>query len=207
MRILNREIANKVGEKVELAGWVAKRRDHGKIIFIDLRDRSGISQLVFTPNDKALYNKAESLRLEWVVRVSGLVQARPKGMENPELGTGKYEVAVGNLEILAESKTPPFDIESDGYEIGEDVRMKFRYLDLRRQRVKRDLLIRHQLVKFIRDFMDGKGFVEIETPLLTKTTPEGARDYIAPSRVYPGKFYALPQSPQQYKELLMIGGI
>jgi len=214
-RILNKEIINKMGEEVELAGWVATRRDHGKIIFIDLRDKSGISQLVFTPSTGSgqapengeIYKKAETLRPEWVIRIKGVVKKRPQGMENPDLETGQYEIAVNFLEILAQARTLPFDVSTDGYEISEEIRMKYRYLDLRRERMKKNLILRHKLIKFIRDFMDDKGFIEIETPLLTKTTPEGARDYIVPSRIYPGKFFALPQSPQQYKELLMIAGV
>lgn len=188
-------------------GWVSVRRDHGKIIFIDLRDRWGIVQVVFTPKNETLLKEADRLRPEWVISVEGIVKERPKGMENPEMPTGSIEIEADALEILNESKTPPFALDTDGYEIGEEQRMKYRYLDIRRQRVKKNLDIRHSVVKFIRDFMDEKGFIEIETPLLTKTTPEGARDYVVPSRLYPGKFYALPQSPQQYKELLMIGGI
>lgn len=208
-RIWNEEIINKVGKEVSLAGWVNVRRDHGKLIFIDLRDRSGISQLVFNPQsiESAQYKIAESLRPEWVIEIKGKVKARPKGMENPDLKTGQYEIEVLDITGYSESRTPPFDISTDGYEVSEELRMKYRYLDLRRSRVKKNLSIRHRLVKFIRDFMDSKGFIEIETPLLTKTTPEGARDYVVPSRIYPGKFYALPQSPQQYKELLMVGGI
>lgn len=208
-RIWNLEIRDRIGEEVELAGWVNSRRDHGKLIFIDLRDKSGISQLVFNPqNLKATqYKIAESLRPEWAIQIKGRVKPRPKGMENPELQTGQFEVEVLDFIGYFSSKTPPFDIDSDGYGISEETRMKYRYLDLRRSRSRENLLLRHKLVKFIRDFMDTKGFVEVETPLLTKTTPEGARDYVVPSRIYPGKFYALPQSPQQYKELLMIGGI
>lgn len=207
MRIWNKEIINKEGEEAELAGWVATRRDHGKIIFIDLRDKSGICQLVFTPENSEIYKKAETLRPEWVIKIRGEVKKRPTGMENPDLETGQYEIAVNSLEILAQAKTLPFDISTNGYEINEEIRMKYRYLDLRRERMRKNLILRHKLIKFIRDFMDEKGFTEIETPLLTKSTPEGARDYIVPSRVHPGKFYALPQSPQQYKELLMVAGI
>ena len=207
MRTLTKNTVNKIGETITLMGWVAVRRDHGKLIFIDLRDRWGIVQVVFNPKNEALLKEADRLRSEWVVKIEGMVKERPKGMENIELPTGKIEVEANKLEILAEAKTPPFALDTDGYEIGEEHRLKYRYLDLRRERMKKNLDIRHRLVKFIRDFMDEKGFIEIETPLLTKTTPEGARDYVVPSRLYPGKFYALPQSPQQYKELLMIGGI
>jgi len=207
MRILNNEIINKVGEVVELAGWVATRRDHGKIIFIDLRDISGVSQLVFTPENKEVYETVNKLRSEWVIRVKGEVKARPKGMENSALEAGQFEIAVNFLEILAEAKTPPFALDIDGYEVNEEIRMKYRYLDLRRERLQKNLKIRAKIIKFIRDFLTEKGFTEVETPILTKSTPEGARDYIVPSRLEPGKFYALPQSPQQYKQLLMVAGL
>lgn len=190
-----------------VAGWVSARRDHGKIIFIDLRDRSGILQTVFTPEDEAVYKLADSLRPEWVVEIVGTAEKRPSNMVNKNLPTGEIELKAKELTVLAQAKTPPFPLDTNGYEINEELRLKYRYLDIRRERIRRNLLVRHRLVKFIRDFMDDKGFVEIETPLLTKTTPEGARDYVVPSRLYPGKFYALPQSPQQYKELLMVGGI
>ena len=201
-----KDIKDKIGERVELFGWVNVRRDHGKIIFIDLRDRSGIAQLVFTPQNKGLYKIAETLRPEWVLRVKGEVSQRPKGMENPELETGKVEVKVEELEVLNESETPPFPLDSLGHEIDEELRLKYRYLDLRRERLKNNLILRHKTIKFIRDYLDGRGFIEIETPILTKSTPEGARDYVVPSRIYPGKFFALPQSPQQYKQLLMVAG-
>ncbi len=207
MRILNKEIVNKEGQEVELVGWVATRRDHGKIIFIDLRDKSGIAQLVFTPENKEIYQIADKLRSEWVIKVRGEVKKRPQGMENPEIETGHYEIAVNFLEILAESKTLPFDISSDGYEINEEIRMRYRYLDLRRERMKKNLKVRAQIIKFIRDFLTDREFTEIETSILGKSTPEGARDYLVPSRLQAGKFYALPQSPQQYKQLLMVAGL
>src|SRR3989344_4049012 len=198
MRILNSEIIHKVGEEVELAGWVNTRRDHGKLIFIDLRDRSGISQLVFIPQSlpKEAFKIAEELRPEWVIQVRGKVKERPKGMENKDMGEmGKYEIEV--LEIMAhnESKTPPFDIGTDGYEVNEEVRMKYRYLDLRRDRLARNMKIRSAFIDRARQFLFQKGFLEIETPLLTKSTPEGSRDFVVPSRLHPGKFFALPQSP------------
>ena len=207
MRVLTGEIVNKEGESVELAGWVDNRRDHGKIIFIDLRDRSGIVQVVFTPVDKSLYESAGRLRLEWVVKIIGKVNRRPKGMENPEIETGNLEIQAENLEILNQSETPPISVSGDGYEIGEESRMKHRYLDLRRTRLRKNLQMRAEIVKFIRDFLVKKDFIEIETPILGKSTPEGARDYLVPSRLEPGKFYALPQSPQQYKQLLMVAGL
>ena len=206
MRVLTGEIVNKEGESVELAGWVDNRRDHGKIIFIDLRDRSGIVQVVFTPADKNLYESAGRLRSEWVVKIIGKVNRRPKGMENPEIKTGDFEIQAENLEILNQSETPPISVSGDGYEIGEESRMKYRYLDLRRQRLQKNLKTRAAVIKFIRDFLIEKDFIEIETPILGKSTPEGARDYLVPSRLEPGKFYALPQSPQQYKQLLMVAG-
>lgn len=197
-----------VGEKVDLLGWVSVRRDHGKIIFVDLRDRSGSCQVVFTPSmDGVSYDLAQELRSEWVVKINGLIKARPEKMINSNLSTGTVEVEALSLEVLNESKTPPFDIIGDGKDIGEDVRMKYRYLDLRRERLSKNIINRHKVLKFIRDYLDKKDFLEVETPILTKSTPEGARDYVVPSRLYPGKFFALPQSPQQYKQLLMASGI
>lgn len=198
---------NKTGETVEVFGWVNGRRDHGKIIFIDIRDRTGLVQVVFTPAQEKIYKIAEKLRNEWVIRVKGNIIERPKSMVNNEIETGKIEIQPSEIEVFAESETPPFDITTDGRDLGEENRMKFRYLDLRRQRMKNNLISRHKTVKFIRDYLDGRGFIEVETPILTKSTPEGARDYVVPSRLYPGKFFALPQSPQQYKQLLMVGGI
>lgn len=206
MRILTGEIINKEGESVELAGWVDSRRDHGKIIFIDLRDRSGTVQIVFTPADKNLYESAERLRPEWVIKIIGKISRRPRGMENPEIKTGNFEIQAESLEILNQSETPPISVNSDGYEIGEEPRLKYRYLDLRRSRLQKNLRFRAEIIKFIRDFLVEKDFVEIETPILGKSTPEGARDYLVPSRLETGKFYALPQSPQQYKQLLMVAG-
>ncbi|MEK7574183.1 MAG: aspartate--tRNA ligase [Patescibacteria group bacterium] len=205
-RILTKEIINKEDQEVELMGWVAVRRNHGKIIFIDLRDIGGVAQVVFVPKDNNLYQLADSLRSEWVVKISGTVKRRPTGMENLNLENGQFEIQANALEILSQSETPPFPLDTDGYEVNEDIRMKYRYLDLRRQRLQKNIRIRANVVKFIRDFLTGKGFLEIETPLLGKSTPEGARDYLVPSRLEPGKFYALPQSPQQYKQLLMVAG-
>ena len=196
-----------VGETVELFGWVATRRDHGKIIFIDLRDRSGIAQVVFVPQQGDMYATAEKLRPEWVVRIKGLVKARPEKMVNADIPTGKVEIEPQELEVLNEALTPPFALDTDGYEIGEENRMKYRYLDLRHPRLARNLLYKHKPITFIRNWLDKKEFVEVETPILTKSTPEGARDYVVPSRLYAGKFYALPQSPQQYKQLLMAAGV
>lgn len=207
MRILSNEVPEKTGDKVELTGWVDARRDHGKLTFIDLRDRAGIVQLVFNAKQGDVYKLAETLRPEWVIRIKGTVGERPAGMVNEDLVTGRVEVGVEELEILTEAETPPFDLSTDGYEINEELRMKYRYLDIRRERIKRNLIARHQITDFTRRFFYGQGFIEIETPYISKSTPEGARDYLVPSRLQPGKFYALPQSPQQYKQLLMIGGL
>lgn len=199
---------NKVNEAVLLKGWIDSRRDHGKIIFIDLRDRSGIVQCVFVPQNEAVYKLAETLRPEWAVEIKGTVKARPEKMINQNLETGAVEIEAEEIKVLNEAKTPPFEISGeDGREVSEELRLKYRYLDLRRKRMLQNLILRHRVIKFIRDFLDEKGFLEIETPILTKATPEGARDYLVPSRIYPGNFYALPQSPQQYKQLLMVAGI
>jgi len=201
------EISGKVGEKIELFGWVAVRRDHGKIIFIDLRDRSGVAQVVFSPSTGAdVYEKAKKLRSEWVVKIGGVVKERPEAMKNSAITTGSVEIEAVLLEILSEAKTPPFEIGTDGYEVGEDVRLSYRYLDLRRKRLAKNLVQRNKVIKFFRDFLEREKFVEIETPILTKSTPEGARDYVVPSRLQTGSFFALPQSPQQYKQLLMVAG-
>ena len=194
------------GKEVNLYGWVATRRDHGKIIFIDLRDRSGIVQVVFVPSSKD-YAIASELRSEWVLRIKGQVKARPEKMVNAEIETGKVEIEPEEMEVLNKSETPPFPLDTDGYEIGEESRMKYRYLDLRRQRMAKNLAVRHKITAFIRNWLSEKGFIEVETPILTKSTPEGARDYVVPSRLYSGNFYALPQSPQQYKQLLMVAGV
>jgi len=196
-----------IGAQVTLAGWVDRRRDHGGLIFIDLRDREGITQVVFDPETSADCHKtAARMRSEYVVQVAGEVSPRPDGTENPKLPTGDVEVIARSARILNASKTPPFYINEE-VEVEEGLRLKYRYLDLRRPRMRSNLVLRHRVVKFIRDFMDSHGFVDVETPVLTKSTPEGARDYLVPSRVQPGKFYALPQSPQQMKQLLMVGGL
>lgn len=205
-RTLTKDTLQAVGSSVVLMGWVAARRDHGKLIFIDLRDRWGMVQVVFSPADSALLRKADDLRSEWVVKIEGVVKERPKGMENPDLPTGGIEIEAKRLDILSQANTPPFALDTDGYEIGEEHRLKYRYLDLRRPRLARNLIMRDKAVAFFRDWLRERDFIEIETPILTKSTPEGARDYVVPSRLYPGRFYALPQSPQQYKQLLMVAG-
>jgi len=198
--------ATDVGQTVTLLGWVHRRRDHGGLIFIDLRDRWGLTQVVFNPAVSATaHQAAEALRHEFVIQVQGRVSRRPAGMENPDLPTGDIEVLAEALEVLNPAKTTPFYVNEDS-PVDEFLRLKYRYLDLRRERLRENILLRHRVVKFIRDFLDDRGFVEIETPCLTKSTPEGARDYLVPSRLYAGKFYALPQSPQQLKQLLMIAG-
>ena len=199
--------AGDVDTRQTLAGWVGRRRDHGGIIFVDLRDRSGVVQVVFNPDvSPRAYKIAEQLRPEWVVQVKGAVQRRPAGSENPLMGTGDVEVAAESVEVLNSSLTTPFYI-TDDVEVDESLRLRYRYLDLRRPAMQRNLIMRHRVVKYIRDFLDSRGFLEIETPILIKSTPEGARDFLVPSRMQPGNFYALPQSPQQLKQLLMVSGI
>jgi len=198
--------ARHAGQHVTLAGWVNRRRDHGGVVFIDLRDRSGIVQVVANPDiDPKSHRAAHEVRNEYVLQIEGKVRSRPKGLMNPEIPTGEIEVVADSLKILNSAKTPPFYIYDD-QPVDESLRLQYRYLDLRRRRLQRNILLRHEVVKTIRDFLDGHGFVEIETPILFKSTPEGARDYLVPSRLYPGHFYALPQSPQQLKQLLMVAG-
>ena len=196
-----------VGEEVNLAGWVHRRRDHGGITFIDLRDRSGLVQIVADPQISAqAHQSLLPVRMEWVVQVQGVVRKRLEGMQNPKLATGEIEVEALQVQVLNPAKPTPILISMDN-EVDEHLRLRYRYLDLRRERMRDNLILRHRVIKFIRDYLDEQGFLEIETPILFKTTPEGARDYLVPSRVHPGEFYALPQSPQQLKQLLMVAGI
>jgi len=206
MRILTKDTVNNIGSSVVLMGWIDVRRDHGKLIFFDLRDSSGKVQLVVTQQNPELHTVAASLRPEWVVKIEGEVKDRPAEMKNPEHLTGNIEIKVSSIAILSKSETLPIDISENGLGIGEETRLKYRYLDLRRPRMQSNLALRHYALLFIRNYLSEQGFIEIETPILTKTTPEGARDFIVPSRLHNGQFYALPQSPQQYKQLLMVSG-
>ncbi len=201
MRTLDSETVKKIGKQVTLLGWINSRRDHGKIVFLDLRDRSGLVQVV---GRKAMLGK---VGLEDVVRIEGLVKRRPEHLANPKIISGTVEVEVNKVELITQANELPFPIDTDGYDINEEIRSKYRYLDLRRPRMKRNLKIRSRLTTFIRNWLIVRDFIEVETPILTKTTPEGARDFLVPSRLQPGKFYALPQSPQQYKQLLMVAGL
>ncbi len=199
--------ASHVGREVTLAGWVNRRRVFGGINFVDLRDRFGMIQVVSDPvRHPESHMALEEVRPEWVIQVTGSVRIRPEGQANPNMPTGEVEVLASSVKILNQAKTTPILISKEEDE-NEEIRLRYRYLDLRRERMRKNLILRHQVVKFIRDYLDSKGFVEIETPILFKTTPEGARDYLVPSRVYPGEFYALPQSPQQLKQLLMVAGM
>jgi len=206
-RTLIKDTVNNIGQEVKVIGWANNIRTHGKIIFLDLRDISGTLQVVFAADKNSkLMERAKELKPEYVIEITGEVNQRPKGTENPDLLTGKVELLAKELKILSPAKTLPFSIDGDGYDISEEKRLKYRYLDLRRSRLKQNLKLRQEVIHFVRDFLKSKGFFEIETPILTKSTPEGARDFLVPSRLQPGKFYALPQSPQQYKQLLMVAG-
>src|SRR5262244_3292758 len=199
--------ADAVGRELILAGWVQSRRDHGGLIFVDLRDRSGVVQVVFNPEaDAAAHEKAKQIRSEDVIAVRGTLGKRPPETLNTELATGEVELLGQELRLLNASQVPPFTID-DATEANENTRLKYRYLDLRRRRSLAHLLLRYRMTKLIRDYLDELGFIDVETPVLTKSTPEGARDYLVPSRIYPGKFYALPQSPQLFKQILMVGGL
>ena len=200
-RTLVKNATEYLNQEVKLCGWVNTRRDHGGIVFVDLRDVSGLVQIVLRPEI------AKDIKPEWVVCLEGLVKQRPEKMVNPKLATGKIEIEAKKLEVLSEAKTLPFEIDKPKEEVNEEIRLKYRYLDLRREKMRNNLILRQRIVSFIRNFLTKEGFIEVETPILTKSTPEGARDYIVPSRNQPGKFYALPQSPQQYKQLLMVAGL
>jgi aspartyl-tRNA synthetase len=200
--------ATQAGQKVTIAGWVHRRRDHGSVIFLDLRDRYGIVQVTVNPNaSQETLEHVANVRMEWVLQVAGTVQRRPSGMENPKMKTGEVEIIAESVEVLNAAKTLPFMVSGENDLPDENTRLKYRYLDLRRERMARNMVLRHKVVKFMRDFLDKLNFIEIETPILFKATPEGARDYLVPSRIYPGQFYALPQSPQQLKQLLMVAGM
>lgn len=200
-------------KKIILSGWVNSRRDHGGLIFIDLRDRYGLTQITFDPKvSKKSWEIADKVRNEYVIKIEGKVILRPDDMINPKLSTGEIEIEAEKIEILSESKTPPFEVEEiegvdKAKDVKEDLRLEYRYLDIRRKKMRDNIKMRHRIIKFMRDYLDEKDFWEVETPSLTKSTPEGARDFIVPSRLHQGKFYSLPQSPQQYKQLLMVGGV
>ncbi|MBW2086805.1 MAG: aspartate--tRNA ligase, partial [Deltaproteobacteria bacterium] len=195
-----------LGQKVVLMGWVQRRRDHGGLVFIDLRDRTGLIQVVFNPQeDPETHERSHAVRSEYVIAVKGRVRPRPDDMINEKLKTGRIEVFIHHLRVLNTAVTPPFMIE-DSIDVSEAIRLKYRYLDLRRPAIQRNFLLRHKAYQVTRRFLSEEGFIEFETPVLTKSTPEGARDYLVPSRTSPGRFYALPQSPQLFKQLLMISG-
>jgi aspartyl-tRNA synthetase len=200
--------ASHAGQTVTLAGWVHRRRDHGGVVFLDMRDRFGLVQVVINPDlPKDILDLVANVRSEWVLQIIGLVRMRPEGMVNPKMGTGEVEVIATDVRALNPAKPLPFVLNDENKLPEEHMRLKYRYLDLRREKMRSNLELRHNVIKFIRNYLDGKGFLEIETPMLFKTTPEGARDYLVPSRLHPGQFYALPQSPQQLKQMLMVAGI
>ncbi len=205
-RTLVGETPQKIGQKARICGWVQTVRSHGKIIFFDLRDRSGVIQAVIIPK-MDFFEEANKVRGEWVMELTGTVNERPAAMANDKIPTGKVELFVEGMKVLAKAQTLPFPVDDDGYGTSEEHRLKYRYLDLRRPRLRHNLIVRHRVENFIRQFLTREDFVEVETPILTKSTPEGARDFLVPARLQPGKFYALPQSPQQYKQLLMVAGL
>ena len=207
MRVLAKDLLEKVGEKVTVAGWVNSRRDHGGLIFVDLRDHTGIIQLVITPEMNEVFKLAESLRDEFVISTEGTVRARDEGLVNPNILTGGIEIVVEKLEILNKAETPVINVHDEGTESGEELRLKYRYLDLRRPKMQNILTKRAEYYEILRNYMREHEFIEVTTPILANSSPEGARDFLIPSRVHPGKFYALPQAPQQFKQLLMVGGV
>jgi len=192
-----------VGSTVEVAGWVHRRRDHGGVIFVDLRDRDGLLQVVFDPDAADVFAEAERLRGEWVIKVTGLIRPRPAGTANANLASGQVELLARGIEVLNRSEPIPFQLDED---VKEETRLKYRYIDLRRDVMQKRLRLRHAVTRAMREYLDSNGFIDVETPMLTKATPEGARDYLVPSRTQPGKFFALPQSPQIFKQLLMMAG-
>ena len=194
--------ASHIDQEVEICGWVHRRRDHGGVIFIDLRDREGLVQVVYDPDIPDIFATAEQVRNEFVLRVKGRVRRRPEGTENPNMPTGEVEILGLALEVLNRSETPP--IQLDDEDISEELRLRYRYIDLRRPEMQARIRLRAQVARQLRNYLDGKGFLDIETPMLTKATPEGARDYLVPSRTHPGHFFSLPQSPQLFKQLLMM---
>jgi aspartyl-tRNA synthetase len=200
--------ASHAGQTITLSGWVHRRRDHGGVAFFDLRDRSGLVQVTINPDlSKESLDLVANVRMEWVLQIEGIVQLRPDGMQNPKMETGEIEIIAREVKVLNPAKTLPFMVSTDADLADENTRLKYRYLDLRRERLTKNMVLRHKVIKFMRDYLDKEGFIEIETPIMFKATPEGARDYLVPSRVYPGQFYALPQSPQQLKQLLMVAGM
>lgn len=207
MRVLAKDLLEKVGEKVTVAGWVNSRRDHGGLIFVDLRDHTGVIQLVITPEMNEVFKLAESLRDEFVISAEGKVRARDEGLVNPNILTGGIEIVVEKLEILNKAETPVINVHDEGTESGEELRLKYRYLDLRRPKMQNILTKRAEYYEILRNYMREHEFIEVTTPILANSSPEGARDFLIPSRVHPGKFYALPQAPQQFKQLLMVGGV
>lgn len=206
MRIYSNEVSKRINQKIEMKGWVYIRRDHGKLIFIDLKDNFGITQLVFLPNHKKTHALAHQLRSGYVISVAGIVNKRPEKMINKKIISGTVELEVNDMQILNKCANLPFEIDKDTINVSEETRLKYRYLDLRTERMRNNIIQRHKIINFIRNYLTEKKFTEIQTPILSKSTPEGARDYLVPSRLHPGKFFALPQSPQQYKQLLMVAG-
>ena len=200
--------ASYAGQTITLSGWVHRRRDHGGVAFFDLRDRTGIVQVTINPDlPKESLDLVTNVRMEWVLQIEGIVQLRPDGMKNPKMETGEIEIIAREVKVLNPAKTLPFMVSTDTDLPDENMRLKYRYLDLRRERLTKNMILRHKVIKFMRDYLDTQGFIEIETPIMFKATPEGARDYLVPSRLFPGQFYALPQSPQQLKQLLMVAGM
>ena len=202
-----KDLKDKIGKEIVVAGWVDVRRDQGKMVFFDMRDMSGKVQCVTLPARADVIEVAKQIRPEWVLKITGIVNKRPEKNVNPNVLNGDIELEITSIEILNKAETPQIDISGDGREIGEEHRLQYRYLDLRRERMQKNVRNRHKVVKLIRDYLSKEGFIEVETPILTKSTPEGARDYVVPSRLWPGTFYALPQAPQQYKQLLMAAGV